>query len=148
MRIRENKKGFTLIELLAVIVILAILMLVAGTSVFDILNDAEKGAFRTEFLGLLESAQTRASMDLLDGTLSGKNRTKCYKATDLSFDDKGKGYVYSVEVTLNSDGSLNITGWMNSNKYKIENKGVQVTKGDVTQIESDIASIGNCGKTS
>lgn len=139
-----NKQGFTLIELLAVIVILAILMLVAGTSVFDILNDAEKGAFRTEFLGLLESAQTRASMDLLDGTINGGNRHKCYTGSQLSFDDKGKGYVYSVSVDLQTDGSLLIKGWMSSNKYKIENADVKVTKDEVIPTNGESTST-TCG---
>ena len=61
----KNNKGFTLIELLAVIVILAILMLVASTNVFNILDNARRGSFRTEFLALLQSAQTTASTCLL-----------------------------------------------------------------------------------
>ena len=46
----KNNRGFTLIELLAVIVILAILMLVASTKIFNILNNARRGSFRPEFL--------------------------------------------------------------------------------------------------
>jgi len=127
-----KKKGFTLIELLAVIVILAIIMLVAGSNVFGILGDAEKNSFRTEFLSLLENAQTKASLDLMNGTISGSHRTVCYEDNDLDnyFDQKGKDYTYSVLVTYNN-GRLDISGWMSSDKYKIENKDNTVASGDV-----------------
>jgi len=142
---RKRKQGFTLIELLAVIVILAIIMLVAGTNVFDILGDAEKSSFRNEFLGLLETARTRASIDMLDGVINGANRVKCYKASELDYDTKGKEYVYSVKVEYKSDGSLGVTGWMSSNKYKIENKTNTLTRDDVIATNGEQVS-GNCGE--
>ncbi len=127
----KKKNGFTLIELLAVIVILAIIMLVAGTNVFDILGDAEKSSFRNEFLALLDAAQTRASIDMLDGVINGSNRTKCYTATDLKFDTKGKNYTYCAEVKYEIDGTLTVTGWMSSNKYKIVAKNNTLTRENV-----------------
>lgn len=127
----KKKNGFTLIELLAVIVILAIIMLVAGTNVFDILGDAEKSSFRNEFLALLDAAQTRASIDMLDGEINGSNRSKCYVASDLKFDTKGKDYTYCAKVVYESDGSLSVTGWMSSNKYKVVGKKNTMTREDV-----------------
>ena len=40
----KNKKGFTLIELLAVIVVLAIILVIAGTSVINSINDSKEKA--------------------------------------------------------------------------------------------------------
>ena len=118
----KNNKGFTLIELLAVIVILAILMLVASTNVFNILDNARRGSFRTEFLSLLQAAQTTASMELMDGTLSQTRNKVCYVIDDgnlaENFSNNGD-YTGSVLVTLESDGSLTTKGWMRSNYYTV-----------------------------
>ena len=115
-------KGFTLIALLAVIVILAILMLVASTNIFNILDNARRGSFRTEFLTLLQSAQTTASMELMDGTLSQTKKQVCYVIDDgnLSENFSNNGdYIGSVLVTLEADGSLTTKGWMRSNYYTV-----------------------------
>ena len=40
----KNKKGFTLIELLAVIVVLAIILVIAGSSVINSINDSKEKA--------------------------------------------------------------------------------------------------------
>ena len=143
---KKKNQGFTLIELLAVIVILAIIMLVAGTNVFDILGDAEKSSFRNEFLALLDAAQTRASIDMLDGTINGTMRSICYKASDLKFDTKGKDYTYCAKVVYESDGSLSVTGWMSSNKYKIVSKRNTLTRDDViatngVQVSTDCTDV-------
>ncbi len=140
-----KKKGFTLIELLAVIVVLAIIMLVAGSNVFGILGDAEKSSFRNEFISLLDQAQTKASMDLMDGTINGSRRTVCYNDNSLDdyFDQKGKDYTYSVLVTYNN-GKLEIKGWMSSDKYKVENSDNTLIKGDVKDNNGGSVST-NCG---
>ena len=118
----KDNRGFTLIELLAVIVILAILMLVASTNIFNILDNARRGSFRTEFLTLLQSAETTASMELMDGTLSQTNRQVCYVIDQgklaENFSNNGN-YSGSVLVTLNADGSLTTQGWMRSNYFTV-----------------------------
>ena len=118
-----KNRGFTLVELLAVIVILAILMLAASSNVFGILDNAQKGSFRTEFLQLLESAQTKAQIDLMNGAITGSDNTKCYTMDQLGeyFDNKG-GYTGKVSVVY-SAGKLELTGSMSSDKYKITDKG-------------------------
>ena len=149
-----NKKGFTLIELLAVIVILAILMLVASTNVFNILDNARRGSFRTEFLALLQSAQTTASMDMMDGTLSQTNNSICYKIGDSKFNqnfDNKNNYKGSVLVTLQSDGSLVLKGWLSGNYFTIKDKGegIQNNSDDIpatTTADENDTKISNCGK--
>ena len=148
----KNNKGFTLIELLAVIVILAILMLVASTNIFNILDNARRGSFRTEFLTLLESAETTASMDLMNGTLSQTNNTKCYVIDQSplkeNFSNNGN-YTGSVLVTLNADGSLTTTGWMRSNYYTVTSKtdSIQNNEADIpaSNDENNTTDITTCG---
>ena len=150
----KNNKGFTLIELLAVIVILAILMLVASTNIFNILDNARRGSFRTEFLTLLESAETTASMDLMNGTLNqtAPNNKKCYVIDQSplkeNFSNNGN-YTGSVLVELNADGSLTTTGWMRSNYYTVTSKtdGIQNNEADIpaSNDENNTTDITTCG---
>ena len=141
-----NKKGFTLIELLAVIVILAVLALVASTNVFNILDNARRGSFRTEFLSLLEAAQTTASIDLMNGNFDhASNTEKCYVLSSQkgstnnlnnNYDNKN-GYKGSVLVTYEETGSFAIKGWLNGSYFEIVN-------GDNT-IKNDADSIAKTG---
>ena len=150
----KNNKGFTLIELLAVIVILAILMLVASTNIFNILDNARRGSFRTEFLTLLESAETTASMDLMNGTLNqtAPNNKKCYVIDQSplkeNFSNNGN-YTGSVLVELNADGSLTTTGWMRSNYYTVTSKtdSIQNNETDIpaSNDENNTTDITTCG---
>ena len=135
----KNKKGFTLIELLAVIVILAILMLVAGANVFGILDEARKGSFRTEFLELLNAAQTKAQVDIMNGVIegTGANNTKCYSIADLAtYFDNRNNYEGSVKVTY-TNGVLNITGWMSGAQHMIINQNDQLQTTDVEAVTAD-----------
>lgn len=127
-----NKKGFTLIELLAVIVILAVLALVASTNVFNILDNARRGSFRTEFLSLLEAAQTTASIDLMNNEFDHVSKTqKCYVLSSKktgstnklnnNYDNKN-GYKGSVLVTYDDTGSFILKGWLNGSYFEIDEK--------------------------
>ena len=150
-RLRQ-KKGFTLIELLAVIVILSVIMLVAGQNVFKILDDAERGTFRTEFLEFLNSAQIAAQMDVMNGVITASDHDKCYSYDDLSgggtkegYFDYKEGYEGSVLVDY-QNGHFTITGWLSSSKYKIENKNESVTTKDVVDANATAASNTCAGK--
>ena len=142
-----NKKGFTLIELLAVIIILAVLMMLAGNSVINIMMNTRRSAFRTEFLALLDSAQLKAQSDMLGGKeLQKGGSTVCYcigsACSDTSkkldtFDNKG-GYTGSVLVTNGGSGALTFKGWMYSSSYAIEEKDstVKDDSNDVVDVSS------------
>lgn len=149
---KRLKKGFTLIELLAVIVILSVIMLVAGQNVFKILDDAEKGAFRTEFLDFLNSAQIAAQMDVMNGVITARNHEKCYSYEELSgggdeegYFDYKEGYNGSVFVDY-ENGKFTISGWFSSSKYKIENENESVTTEDITDANGTSASSNCAGK--
>ena len=128
------KKGFTLIELLAVIVILTIIMLIAGQNIFGIMGEAEKGAFRTEFLSFLDSAQTAAQFDIMNGVINASNGGKCYAMSDLvDYFEQKDGYNGSVRVDYDN-GSYTITGWFYNTKYMIDQKDKTLTTADVQDL--------------
>ncbi len=133
-RMKMVKKGFTLIELLAVIVILAIIMLIAGQNIFGIMGEAEKGAFRTEFLSFLDSAQTAAQFDIMNGVINASNGGKCYAMSDLAdYFEQKDGYNGSVRVDYDN-GSYTITGWFYNTKYMIDQKDKTLTTADVQDL--------------
>ena len=138
-----KKNGFTLIELLAVIVILAVIMLVKHMSSVWILGDAEKGAFRTEFIDFLNSAQVAAQMDIMNGKISAGNPKRCYTYTELT-EDYGyytakDGYNGSVQVIYNN-GDFEIHGWLSSSKYIASNKDKNLTTDDISDSNGATAS--------
>ena len=68
---RLNKKGFTLVELLAVIVILALLMVVATSTIGGTLTNAKKNTLRTEAQKMLTAIYGEAkSSYMLSSNLS------------------------------------------------------------------------------
>ncbi len=147
----KKSKGFTLIELLAVIVILAVLMLFAGNNIIQIMNDARKSSFQTEFLQLLESAQLRAQSDMMYGNaLQTTGNTICYcigdgcSANTLTEFENNSDYKGSVLVTNKGSGELEFKGWMYSTSYKIEDKDSSSSKADVSDL-GDTTPIQNCG---
>ena len=54
---KKNKKGFTLIELLAVIVILAIIALIAVPVILNIIDKANKSAFKDTAYGIISAGE-------------------------------------------------------------------------------------------
>ncbi len=149
-KILKNKKGFTLIELLAVIVILAILMLFAGSNVMNVMNNARKNSFRSEFLSLLETTEIDAQQDQLYGNaLTTTGTCKCYCIGDGCTDnlvtsfDNTSGYTGSVLVKNTGDGTLTYEGWMYSKSYQIVDKFNSLTTDDVKDYAGS-GDIQNC----
>ena len=148
---KNNKKGFTLIELLAVIVVLAILMLTAGTSVFNLISDARKNNFRNEFLSLLEAGALQAQMDMMNtGTLGSTKQYAVHTATSAGglqgrWDNKGD-YYGCVQVTDDGSGKLTVKGWLRSTQLVILNQGTDITVDKVNTVNADTVSNENIEK--
>ncbi len=104
-----NKKGFTLVELLAVIVILALLMVVATSSIGGAMNNAKKNALKTEAQKMLTSAyQDMKSSYMLSGNLdnvSGELKEVASGVTDKIYLYKD-GTKYSAYFTVNAANEL------------------------------------------
>ena len=136
----KSQKGFTLIELLAVIVVLAILMLVAGTSVFGALDTAEKNQFRNEFIGLIDSARIKANLDMMNNELTMKKKCECIQIEDLVSQghfENPRGYEGSVLFELNDKRELTITGWMANATFMVSGKTAQVKADEVESYTTD-----------
>ena len=97
----KNKNGFTLVELLAVIVVLALLMVVAASSIGSSLTNSKKVSLRTEAQKLLNSAYRDINLNV---------------TPDLSLlTQKGNKYVFTL-----SD--------QNFNGYAIFNSGFEIVE--------------------
>ncbi len=92
---RLNKKGFTLVELLAVIVVLALLMVVAASSIGTALDNSKQKSLLTEAQKLSTNISAEAQSLLLTGNLSDTNLKKVYSGKD------GSDYAYNVTLTKN-----------------------------------------------
>ena len=144
----KKNKGFTLIELLAVIVILAVIMLIATTSIQSVMLDARKGAFRNEFLSLLESANIQVSLDSMNGKndMNKANASTCYSLSKItqfskSTDDNYKG---SVLVTKTA-GVTTIEAWMSNGEFVITKQKDNLGTDAVTASNDSAAT--DCGGT-
>ena len=146
-KVLKNRKGFTLIELLAVIVILAVIMLVASTSVSGVMKSAKQGVFRNEFLSLLESAQIKASLDQMNGVaeLKGNSGTICYSIANIDQFSKKNEYVGSVLVTK-ENGTFTFKGWMSNGEFQITALNGSLKSTDVADY-SGTDSPTNCNQT-
>ena len=105
----KNKRGFTLIELLAVIVILAIIALIAVPVIMNILDKANKSAFKDTAYGLISAAELYYSEQQLD--LNGVLVDKTFNLpTDVNTEDglQIKGNIPTGAVELNADGDISL----------------------------------------
>lgn len=69
-RKRLDNKGFTLVELLAVVVILAVVMGIAMTSVLSSMNNSRKGALSDSAISVKNAFTTKYSEAMVTGTAS------------------------------------------------------------------------------
>lgn len=119
----RNNKGFTLVELLAVIVILAIVMLIAVTSVGPIMDKARKSAFVDEGLAMVDTARTAYVTEQMDSPDIKATTSVCFSTKWLNengYFSKGEtqGYYGSVAVLYN-DGKLEYQYWLTDGAYYI-----------------------------
>ena len=136
MKYKIGKKGFTLVELLAVIVILAILMVAAGTAVMSTMNNAKVNTFKNEALTAINMAEkmyTEISMNADDSATYLRNdSTSQYKGMCVTLQglvnngylekDLHDGAIYGtvlVEVPFDG-GQTKYSIWMSDGTYGIQ----------------------------
>lgn len=103
MKSLKNKKGFTLIELLAVIVVLAVIMMIATTSVVPLITDSRLGGFASTANTVLSTVETVVLADEIKG--GNATSTKCYDVVDLINDNYlDKITVPNTGCTADGDG--------------------------------------------
>ena len=95
-----NKKGFTLIELLAVIVVLAIILVIAIPRVLNVIQEADKEAFRISGEQLVKGAKDRQVIET-----TGPLEEKTYTITNGEF----VGDSIPMSGELPDNGTIHIT---------------------------------------
>ena len=107
-RKRLNNKGFTLIELLAVIVILAVVMGVAATSVIGAMNNSRKSSLQNSASSAADAFRTAYAETALknDNTVMGLTLANGYNSLTAAAFDK-----------LNITTDNYVVGSIASNKY-------------------------------
>ena len=156
-----NKKGFTLVELLAVIVILAVVMLIGGTTVLPMMQKAQKSSLGTEGVSLKKAAENAFQTELIKGAgASFKSTDKvCFSMQYLcktgAFDkgcdglSAGDKYAGSVLVTP-ATGASAVTDykmWVTNNTYSFNNLGdANITNPEKADSTLTTTNISSCGK--
>lgn len=98
----ENRRGFTLIELLAVITVLAIIIVIATTSVGGAITNSRNRSFiETMEVGVKNAKSVLATKGELNDT--NLNESMDFKETQYKFTVENKGDYY--EITLKPTGS-------------------------------------------
>lgn len=106
-RRKLNNKGFTLIELLAVVVILAIVMGIAATSVLSSINNSRSSTLLSTAQNAANQLNTWASEDALAteiGNMHIGTDSEFYKAV-VSGDKAGTWVCLSDDLIVNNGGS-------------------------------------------
>ena len=109
-RKKLNNKGFTLIELLAVVVILAIVMGIAATSVLRSINQSRTSSLLSAAQNAANTLNTWASEDSLitsSGTAHIGSESNFYKTVvhNGTADKSNTWYCLSDSMTINNGGS-------------------------------------------
>lgn len=119
-----NKKGFTLVELLAVVVILAVVMGIAATSVLSSMNSSRKGSlvnsaesasqiFQNNYAEAMITGTTTSVLGKYNFTTATKDAPKFYAitstvASDLNLSDTSYVLGSEIDITLSESGATNI----------------------------------------
>ena len=80
-----NKKGFTLVELLAVIVVLALLMVVAGSSIGSALKNSKLAGTKTEAQKVLKTIFDENYAKVVIGTATAQTGVTGQDGNDFSY---------------------------------------------------------------
>ena len=133
MKRKTTKNAFTLIELLAVIVILAIIALIAVPVILNIIDKANKSAFKDTAYGIISAGELYFAEQQLE--LEGMKESKTFE--------------FPNATGLEMKGKLPESGWMKVNtegkvSLSVSNGRYCVTKGfndtDVTVTEGECSN--------
>lgn len=119
---RLNRKGFTLIELLAVIVILAIVMGIAATSVLTSINNSRSSSLYSVAQNAANTINTWVSEDMLITNNSNKHLGDTWIANSqtgnwicLGFDGTGTNKVGTIKQITNAGSATDLTSALSLN---------------------------------
>ena len=108
---RLNRKGFTLIELLAVIVILAVVMGVASTSVLNAMNNSRKSSLQNSALSAADAFRTAYA----EYSMGGQTSILGYTGNDLT--DLLGGTPKTITKTVADKLNITVSDGTNKGNY-------------------------------
>ena len=91
----KNKKGFTLIELLAVIIILVIIALITIPIIMNIIERANKSAFKDSAYGVIKAGELHYADKLIEPSVMTSDKTFTFPY------DKGLYIKGSIKKSVN-----------------------------------------------
>ena len=103
----KKNRGFTLIELLAVIVILAIIVLIAVPVVMNIINRAQKSAFKDSAYGILKAGELYYTNQLLRTDEITSDKTFLFPNDNAELEIKGSEPTGGTMV-VNTKGQISM----------------------------------------
>lgn len=101
----KNNKGFTLIELLAVIVVLAIVTVIASSSILPYMSNARVDAFEVEATNVVKSAKSALDLYNMNQVSLKGNTSSCKKDNNICFTIKEL-----VDLGIYKDKADNFSG--------------------------------------
>lgn len=141
-----NKKGFTLIELLAVISILAILMLLASSSVVSMIAGAKKNAFAIDAQNVVETAKLNYTEAVLSGSNVGENFCMSVAYLRSHGLEKGnKNLAGSINVKIVA-GAVKYTVWLSDGSQRFIKVDSGDLKGDIVEMSGEPAPVDCAGE--
>ena len=157
MKNLKNKKGFTLIELLAVIVVLAIVTVIASSSILPYMSNAGRDAFASEANIAIDGASNAMNLIQL-GSIASTNykltenadgtKTYCFTLQNLKdvslWDKDDSTYAGKVVVTVPESGySYTYSVTMHNKDYYVTGTGTianeTVVKYDAENTHKDVS---------
>lgn len=135
-RKKLNNKGFTLIELLAVVVILAVVMGIATTSVLSAMNKSRGGSLEDSAMIIANAFNQKYTESLVDGVASD-----VYGAYDVL--GTGNGYDFTANASYFLKSSLADTFGISTDTFDLDESGtLDTTTGVKSSFVSFDASTG------
>ena len=134
-RKKLNNKGFTLIELLAVVVILAVVMGIATTSVLSAMNKSRGGSLQDTAMIIANAFNQKYTESLVDGVPSNVYGD-VLDVKDASGNVTANGYNFQSDATYYIVSGLADTFGISASGYAMDTsaKGAAVTSNDTSGI--------------
>ena len=104
-----NNKGFTLVELLAVVVILAVVMGIAMTSVLSSMNNSRKGSLNDSAISVKNAFTTKYSEAMVTGEASTIYKTEMNLTDGYNFNDASSSTPVFYYLNSELKDTLNIS---------------------------------------
>lgn len=121
-----NNKGFTLVELMAVVIILAVVMGIAFTSVTSAMNNSRKSSLTDSAKSVARAFNTKYSESVMTGTMDEIYKEETGVGYDFSTATTSEKKIYKLNESLKDELNLSKNAYV-LDSYTDDNHMVPVT---------------------